>query len=638
MGKDVYMADFETKTIAPTCVWAWGVSKQNDPTFFEYGEDIESFIIYLSRLSQDVTKLYFHNLKFDGVFIIDYLLKHEWHWKIDKKQCAEKDFTTVISGDGKFYLIDLYFRKHGKVKKHVAIQDSLKLLNMSVDGVAKSFKLEQQKGEIDYDAHNKDNIPISEEELSYLQNDVQIVANGLSKFFELAPEKMTIGSCSLEDYKMHIGKKRFKQYFPELNDDMDSLIRRSYKGGFTAVNEARANEMITNGQVFDVNSLYPSVLYDCPLPFGEPIRFEGEYFPNNKYTLYVQEISCSFKLKKNKIPIIQIKNSMSYCGTEYLKQSDGIVNLVLTNVDLELIKEHYDIEIYDYLGGYMFMASRNLFKTWIDKWFALKEQATIEHNAGLRTVSKIFLNSLYGKFGTNPNVESKFPILENNKVKLKFIEYPVYNENNKLLSSEKDENGNLKPIDEYIEPYIENTGYIDPRLASTRQSKKKPVYIPIATFTTAWARNKTIRTAQKIHEESLKATGKSRWLYCDTDSIHVEGFEPIEGIDIHDTKLGYWAHESDFKTAKFLQAKRYIEEIYKGLPSVDGKEYEAEIKVTCAGLQKRFHNEVTFENFKYNTTFSKIVPRIVEGGVILETTEFTLKPNGVISNKKSKRA
>ena len=500
MEKDIYIADFETKTIAPTKVWVWGISKQNDPSFFQYGDDIESFMIYLSTLSQDVSKLYFHNLKFDGIFIIDYLLKHNWHWKLSKKECVENDFTTVISGDGKFYLIDLYFRKHGKVKKHVAIQDSLKLLNMSVEGIAKSFKLEQQKGDIDYDAHNIDNTPITEEEISYLQNDVQIVANGLAHFFDFAPEKMTIGSCALTDYIDHISKKNFKCYFPELNDNQDALIRRSYKGGFTAVNEARAGELIENGQVYDVNSLYPSVMYDCPLPYGEPIRFEGEYYPNNKYTLYVQEIQCSFKLKKNKIPIIQIKKSMSYCGTQYLKKSDGIVNLVLTNVDLELIKEHYDLIIYEYCGGYMFKASTQLFKTWINKWFAIKEQATIDHNAGLRTTAKLFLNSLYGKFGTNPNIESKFPIIENNAVKLKYIEYPIYNDNNKLLSSEVDKNGNYIPIKEKVDIYIPDSGYVNPKLAHTRQNKKKAVYIPIATFVTAWARNKTIRTAQRIHD------------------------------------------------------------------------------------------------------------------------------------------
>jgi len=640
MGKDIYTADFETRTVAPTKVWAWGVSKQNDPKFFEHGNDIESFILYLRNLNQDTTKVYFHNLKFDGVFIIDYLLKHNWKWKQSKKECIENDFTTIISGDGKFYLIDLYFRTHGKVKKHVSIQDSLKLLNMGVAKVAKAFNLEQQKGEIDYTAHDKEDFNITEEELIYLQNDVQIMSNGLAHFFNLAPEKMTIGSCSLTDYKEHIGKDRFKTLFPKLSDESDRIIRKSYKGGFTAVNSTRAGEIIRNGQVYDVNSLYPSVMYFKPLPFGKPVRFEGEYIPNNKYTLYVQEIVCSFKLKKNKIPIIQLKHTMGYCDTEYLSESNGEVNLVLTNVDLDLIKEHYDLEIYEYLGGYMFLSSTELFKTWIDKWFKIKEQATKDHNGGLRTISKLFLNNLYGKFGTNPQVTSKFPTLENNKVKLKKIKYPCYDDNGNILSVYKDEQG--RPLIYDLQPdesiYKENGIEIKDEILQTDINSKDAVYIPIATFVTAWARDKTIRTAQKIHEDSINKTGVSRWLYCDTDSIHVEGFDPIEGIDIDDTKLGYWAHESDFKKAKFLQAKRYIEDIFKGLPSTDGKQYGTSIKVTCAGLQSKFHGEVTFDNFKYDTTFSKIVPKIVEGGVILERTEFTLKPNGLAyKNKLNKK-
>ena len=632
MEKDIYTADFETRTIAPTKVWAWGVSKQNDPNFFIHGNSIDTFITFLYNLKQDTTKIYFHNLKFDGVFIIDYLLKHNWQWKASKKLCGENDFTTVISGDGKFYLIDLYFRTHGKVKKHVSIQDSLKLLNMSVAKVAKSFNLEQQKGEIDYTAHDTEDFDITDDELSYLQNDVQIMANGLSHFFKLAPEKMTIGSCALTDYKEHIGKNHFKKLFPQLKPSTDALIRKSYKGGFTAVNESRTNELIHNGQVYDVNSLYPSVMYYQPLPIGKPVRFEGEYTPNNKYTLYVQEIVCSFKIKKNKIPIIQLKHTIGYTGTEYLKESNGEVNLVVTSVDLELIKEHYNIEIYEYKGGYMFMSSTELFKSWIDKWFAIKEQATRDGNVGLRTIAKLFLNSLYGKFGTNPKVTSKYPIIDNNKVKLKKITYPCYDDNGNVLSIYKDENG--LPLVYDGETIYNEDGTIKDEVLQTDINEKESVYIPLACFVTAWARDKTIRTAQKIHEDSLKKNKKSRWLYCDTDSIHVEGFEPIEGIDIHDTKLGYWAHESDFKKAKFLQAKRYIEDIYNGLPSIDGKEYSSNVKVTCAGLQSKFHSEVTFDNFNYDSTFSKIVPKIVEGGVILERTEFTLKPNCIIHKNK----
>ena len=40
--KDIYVADFETTTIAPTKVWAWGLSKVNDPDFFDIGYSLEN--------------------------------------------------------------------------------------------------------------------------------------------------------------------------------------------------------------------------------------------------------------------------------------------------------------------------------------------------------------------------------------------------------------------------------------------------------------------------------------------------------------------------------------------------------------------------------------------------------------------
>mgnify|MGYP002512467155 CR=1 FL=1 len=42
--------------------------------------------------------------------------------------------------------------------------------------------------------------------------------------------------------------------------------------------------------VLDVNSLYPSVMYDSDLPFGTPIFFKGEYIEDEIYPLYTQMI------------------------------------------------------------------------------------------------------------------------------------------------------------------------------------------------------------------------------------------------------------------------------------------------------------------------------------------------------------
>lgn len=69
---------------------------------------------------------------------------------------------------------------------------------------------------------------------------------------------------------------------------------------------------VENGVVLDVNSLYPSVMYEKPLPFGEPIFYTGEYKQDRVYPLYIQMITCSFEIKENKIPTIQIKNSMNF--------------------------------------------------------------------------------------------------------------------------------------------------------------------------------------------------------------------------------------------------------------------------------------------------------------------------------------
>ena len=63
-------------------------------------------------------------------------------------------------------------------------------------------------------------------------------------------------------------------------------------------------------------------------------------------------------------------------------------------------------------------------------------------------------------------------------------------------------------------------------------------------FTTAWARNKTIRSAQCNYE---------RFYYADTDSIHLSGLAPPkenELFHIQDSDLGKWKCEMVFHKAK----------------------------------------------------------------------------------------
>lgn len=133
--------------------------------------------------------------------------------------------------------------------------------------------------------------------------------------------------------------------------------------------------------------------------FGEPIYFEGEYKQDKVYNLYIQMITCSFELKENKIPTIQIKNNRSYFrANEYLTSSNGeIVCLVLTSVDLKLFFENYNVYDKQFECGWKFKSTDKLFKGFIEKWIKRKNDATISGNKGQRTLAKLMLNSLYRK-------------------------------------------------------------------------------------------------------------------------------------------------------------------------------------------------------------------------------------------------
>ena len=131
--------------------------------------------------------------------------------------------------------------------------------------------------------------------------------------------------------------------------------------------------------------------------FGEPIFFNGEYKEDKVYDLYIQMITCSFELKENKIPTIQIKNNRSYFrANEYLTSSNGeIVCLVLTSVDLKLFFENYNVYDKTFEYGWKFKSTDKLFKGFIEKWIKRKNDATISGNKGQRTLAKLMLNSLY---------------------------------------------------------------------------------------------------------------------------------------------------------------------------------------------------------------------------------------------------
>lgn len=144
------------------------------------------------------------------------------------------------------------------------------------------------------------------------------------------------------------------------------------------------------------------ILHVCigqKLPYDLPLFYEGKYKEDKVYDLYIQMISCKFNIKKNKIPTIQIKNDrFHFKENEYLESSNGEeVTLYLTNVDLKLFFEQYDVYELTYICGWKFKSINGIFKDYIDKWIGRKIEASKTKNKGQRTLAKLMLNSLYRK-------------------------------------------------------------------------------------------------------------------------------------------------------------------------------------------------------------------------------------------------
>lgn len=503
-----------------------------------------------------------------------------WTHQKDNRKLDEGEFSSLISDTRLFYEIRVCYGSRAKNKRTATIQDSLKVLPFSVEKVAKAFNLPIDKLDIDYTMTRPLGYEPTEEELLYLLHDCKIVGDALKMLFDSGLDRMTAASNSLHAFKQTIDKKRFRKIFPVLDCDAD--IRKSYRGGYTYCDPRFKNQIVGPGQVFDVNSLYPSRMRYCKLPYGEPKRFNGQYEPDRVYNLYVQYIRCQFTLKPGFLPTIQIKKSSRFMEHEYVSDSkDEEVILCLTNIDLEIFLKHYDVFNLEYLAGYKFKSSDSLFSEFVDHWMKVKVDAELDGNMGMRTLAKLIMNSLYGKWAVSPDVLSAYPYLEENIVKYKI--------------SEPDE--------------------------------REPLYIPAASFITAYARQTTINAAQANYD---------RFCYADTDSIHILGIEAPAEIEVDDTKLGAWKCEMIFSQAKYLRSKCYMEIGYD--PKKPSKIFS---KVTVAGMSDKIHKYVTLDNFELGKKFSSeetgdrviriavhdsnLRPMRVNGGIVLVRKDFTLQ-------------
>lgn len=575
-----FTGDFETtvyKGQVNTEVWASACVELFTEDVKIFNSIDEQYKYFLS-LDCNVC-VYYHNLKFDGSFWLSYLLvdlgyeqayvKHsdginDMEW-LPSKEMKNKTFTYSISNMGQWYRITIKDKN-----RFIEIRDSLKLLPFSVKRIGESFGTKHKKLDMEYTGFRYAGCEITDSEKEYIANDVLVVKEALEIMFTEGHKKRTIGSCCLSEYKKSIGGKNYERLFPDVYEmPIDSIhsyetagdwIKHSYRGGWCYLVKGKEKQILTNGTTADVNSLYPSMMSSESgnrYPVGEPTFWHGNYIPDealkpNRY--YFIRIKTRFYLKENMLPFIQIKNNLLYKGTEALETSDiynpkdgkyysqyidtkgnvqeAIVTLTLTMTDFELIKEHYELVDFEIIDGCYFRSAIGIFDNYIDKYKKIK----LESKGAKRELAKLFLNNLYGKMASSKNSSYKVAYIKEDK----------------------------------------SIGF-----TTVIANDKKPGYIPVGSAITSYARNFTIRAAQK----NFYGKDKDGFIYADTDSIHCNlPPEKIKGITVHPKDFCCWKLEANWDKAIFIRQKTYIEHVtHEDLEPIDEPFYN----IKCAGMPEK---------------------------------------------------
>lgn len=252
------------------------------------------------------------------------------------------------------------------------LRDSFLLLPYALKKLSKDFGVVHEKQEYTDYLEHKDKRLMRE----YLSYDVMSLHEVLKAFeHELGFDKLWLTTASTA---MNVFKKKFNgsEWLKTLGKNK-AIYREGYYGGRVEVFKRYGEHLYD----YDVNSLYPAVMHSEQYPIGYPL-YTVEQIPHSlgyyRATVTVDETDIPL------LPYRDISGKLLFpCGT---------FTGWYYSPELELAEKlGYEIEIHE---GYAWFDSCNPFKGYVDHFYQIKRNA----EGARRYVSKLMLNSVYGKF------------------------------------------------------------------------------------------------------------------------------------------------------------------------------------------------------------------------------------------------
>ena len=567
ISKNFVTMDLETRTIdgimTPYCISIYDGIKAISFYLSDFESTdlmLKSSLNYLMRPKYHNYKVYIHNFSiFDAIFLLKTF-----------SESTKLPIKPVIR-DGR--IMDLKFSfEFNNTKFNLFFRDSYLLLPSSLRKLAINFNVEN-KGIFPYAFVNDINIPLNYKgvvpDIKYFDS---ISQEDYNKYYNTYPwdqqssdkgennwclRTETIKYCEQDCKTLYqiiniFQIKIFKLFrldvlkYPTLSALAFAIFRSKFLKGakIPIIEGALFNELkkgYTGGAVdvykpclekgkkiyrYDVNSLYPSVMHKFNMPIGNPTFFEGDISligPGSGYNL-MNKLFGFFEVeveapKSMKIPLLQIRLKTNY-GYRTVAPLGTWTGTYFSEELINAKNYGYKFKI---LRGYLFEEA-NIFSEYVDYLYKLKDNSPRKSLDYI--ISKLLLNTLYGRFGMNPHIEKHSIITAEETLKLN---------DQRVITNVIDLN-NGKELVSFFDNYDWN---------EETEKKNLNISVVISSAVTACAR---------IHMSKFKTMKGVTIYYSDTDSIDID--KPLDPIYIG-SGLGKMKLEHIFDDAIFLTPKVY---------------------------------------------------------------------------------
>lgn len=496
-------------------VWSYNINNFNN-----FKDIIAKAIKDIIRAKYNGWKVYLHNFsRFDSVFILNIIAS------ISNK-------IKVLKRDSQFLNINI---KYGdKDQYQLNFRDSYLLIPVKLKDLCLSFNVNEKKDIFPLKFVTIDNLNyegdvpsieiffgISPDEYNeyvirfkgvkwniikelekYCELDCISLYNVLVSFNTLIWDRFQVDACStvtLSSLAMKIYRHKFLRKgvkIPTITGGIFIDMSNAFTGGAVDVWKPHGFDV----KRVDVNSLYPFVIISREFPVGIPIQFIGDYKLVSEYgsklAIIEVEIETPLDLKH---PVLIVKNDKGI-NIRPLGQWRGWY----TSKELENAEKFgYKYKI---LRGYLFDSGRP-FKEYVNHIYQIR----LDNVKGtpLNLIAKLLLNSLFGRFGIKPLIDSTsiIDLIDlDNYIDSYLVKDVVHLEDDKCI--------------------VTYSLYSDPKdFYEGEQKTRKNISLPISIFTTSYGR---IHITKYMNRDDLEL------YYSDTDSLDFKGdIDPADlGKDI----------------------------------------------------------------------------------------------------------